>query len=248
MGWLARILVFAIAFTGFLIAWAPLAAALSLAGVRERGMEFTDVRGTIWNGRIDGLRVAGRPVGDVEMRIDPMGLLGLTVRADVETIGVVRARGAVAMDFARVLSASGASLRVDARYLDALHPALAGRDGDFFLRLDEFAVDPHGACLRAEGRAQTDILTHPAHAGDWAGPALEGPVSCEAGAMILAMQGENEDGRVNLRARLEAGAGASLVIRVEEPSAQARLALPHLDFSDDGDTLVYAREMSLSRE
>lgn len=248
MAWLARIAVFALAFAGFLLAWAPLAAALSFAGVAERGVAFTDVRGTIWNGRVEGLRVAGRPVGDVEMRLDPMGLLGLSLRAQVETVGVVRARGAVALDMARVLSASDASLRVDARYLDALHPALAGRDGDFFLRLDEFAVDAQGACLRAQGRAETDILTHPVRAGDWAGPPLEGPVTCEAGAMIVALGGENADGRVSLRARLEAGTGASLVIRVEEPSAQARLALPHLDFSDDGDALVYAREMSLSRE
>jgi general secretion pathway protein N len=185
-------LVGATAFLVALLALFPLRAVLQSEGAVLRAQ---DVQGSIWRGRLIGASVGPLPLGDAEVRANPLGLLGGTFRARLETRagrGVIMlgadAVGVRDLDFGVPLSRLGLPL-----------------PGDLFTR-DVTVRFSKGQCLWATGRVASDALRK-LPLGPQTGPVLEGRVSCRGGALVAPLTGAMNGMRASLQFTLR-GDGA----------------------------------------
>ena len=63
---------FLVLWSGFVIAQTPLGFVLDKAGLAGQGFRWSQTTGTIWKGRIDGLRIGVQPLGDIEIEAAPL--------------------------------------------------------------------------------------------------------------------------------------------------------------------------------
>jgi len=178
---------------GFLLVWLivllPLKAVVMLAGDR---LDYADVYGTVWDGRIYDLTTEGVPLREVRLQTHPLGWLSGRLVADWQVSDPeLRGRGEVALGGGGwTLSRTDVSVTLDR--LDA--PDLPGLDrGQFVqLRLAELAVD-EGGCRRARGDARTGALTGFAASQGFEGPVLTGMFDCRDGRVVLDFAGQSAD-------------------------------------------------------
>ena len=115
-----RLLVFLLSFSLFLAAMVPLSAAVRWSGLDRYGIWFARAEGLLWNGRIERLSYRGLPVGDLDLNIKPLSLLGLRVRAGwTLTGGDLEGHGVLETDF-------GSRMGLEDTVLDGRLPRWAG--------------------------------------------------------------------------------------------------------------------------
>jgi general secretion pathway protein N len=158
-----------LAFAAFIIVTLP--ATVITDRVQSNDVQLQAVDGTIWNGDIGLLQVAGIPLGHLHWKLHPLALLTAKLNADITLIGTdVNLSGILSSSF------SGERLSFD-RLKGALPLALLPRnalpggwagkvDFDFTaLELDK------GWPVRASGQVMTTNLTgpaqHPQNIGDY---------------------------------------------------------------------------------
>jgi hypothetical protein len=237
---LALALVFLGGFAVFLVAGAPLSVALRLAHVRERGIDYAGASGSVWRGVVRDVRVARQPVGDVEIAVVPAALLHGALGLDVSVRGAVRASGSARLGLDGSVRVRDASLVMETRDLARLHPAIAGRGGEVFVRLDEIVLDRTRACARAQGVIRTDVLTRGSSTADWKGPPLEGAVACADGALTVALRGAEDGVDVSVDGVLNPQGGARVHADVETESPDVAAALLYLGFQESPEGFSYA--------
>jgi len=236
------ILIFVAALAGFLITSAPLSAALDMMQVHQRGLIYSDASGTIWRGVVRDVSVAGQRVGDVEISVARAALLRGEGAVTFSSRGSVRADGVLRIRLGGVVRLERATFVVDARDLTRLHPDIAARGGEVFVRVEEAVFNHQKECMRASGAVQTDVLARGADAARWRGPVLEGDISCADGALMIALSGAESGVDVRVTAQLSARDGARLVadVSTQEPTLAAPLL--YFGFEENSEGFTYAYE------
>jgi general secretion pathway protein N len=186
-----RIVLILLFFFG-LILFMPMRIALGLTGLERVGVAARDVRGSIWNGRIDQLMLGTMPVGPVRAALSPISLLMGRARTDIW-----RQEGA-ADDLSGALTAGIGRIGID----DVTGAVPLGRSfaplpiGSLIME-DVTAYFSGDRCGHAEGRVRAQI------AGQFPGlnlsQGLSGIVSCDGDALLLPLVSQSGLEKVNLR-------------------------------------------------
>lgn len=173
------------AFVAFLILLMPARVALSLTGAQTL-LTYQEARGSIWQARLLGVQVRGRPLGAVELGVSPFALLTGSLNADVRFSGAGR-QGSFTLrkDKTTAVDALDMALDVNAVFgLAALNGVVTVRDGS--LSYDQ------GRCTSGSGAVRTNILESGFAATGIQAPVLAGALGCAAGQPAYTLSGENE--------------------------------------------------------
>tara|TARA_R110000868_G_scaffold2384_9_gene17775 strand:+ start:10328 stop:11065 length:738 start_codon:yes stop_codon:yes gene_type:complete len=203
----------------WLIVLMPLKAVLMLAG--SAGVSgYQEVYGTVWDGRIRGLRLAGLPIEDVHVALRPLGLITGRLVADWQ-IADTSARGHGRL----ALGATGFTLSQTDLSLQLSRIAVLADTGldpqeRIFLTIDQLEING-ATCRIAEGEVRSAALVSLARSFELEGPVVEGPLTCRDGALVLDLAGETSD--LSLDAELLL-AGDGFDWQVETRTGRAELA------------------------
>lgn len=180
-----HLLLFIAAFLLFLAARLPLGAALALRP-DAHSLGAHRVEGTIWNGRMKGVRLAGVDLGEARLGLDPTALLGGRVAFDVTLSG-----GAVTGS-ARIYRALGGGFGLLNGTMEArLHALAPTADLSGVFRIDDARLHfgPEG-CRVADGHIAA------------AAPPLSGALLCHEGTAAIAIAPVSHDPALDAALRL----------------------------------------------
>ncbi|WP_203291643.1 type II secretion system protein N [Maricaulis parjimensis] len=178
---------------GLLLVWLivllPLKAVVMLAGGDRLG--FSDVYGTVWDGRIYDLDVQGVAIRETAVQLKPLGLLTGRLVVDWQVDDPeLRGRGKAVLGGNRIdLSRTDISVTLDR--LDA--PDLPGLDRAerVQLRLGRLELD-QGVCRQASGDARLGALASLAAGYGLDGPVLTGQFACRDDRLVLDFTGTSD--------------------------------------------------------
>ena len=167
--------------------------------------------GTVWDGHV--AHIAGLPPIRTQLRGTDVAVeadgAGLTLDGTASPSGI-----------------TGMTLATPVRALSRFDPRLTGLAGDVSasdvtLRFED------GQCVEGSGTARTDALSRNVALWSWRGPELSGPVTCENGAVVVALSGQDAGTGVDARVEIDPlGLYTTTVdIRTAQPEAAALLPL-----------------------
>lgn len=175
-----------------LLLFLPMRAALGLAGLERLGVAARDVRGSVWNGRIDQLMLGDMPLGSVRAGLSPVSLLMGRARFDI-----ARKKG-LADDIGGALTVGFGRIGVD----DVTGVVPLGRTfaplpvGSLMLE-DVSAYYSGDRCGHAEGRVRARM------SGQMPGlnlsQGLSGVLACDGDALLLPLVSQSGMEKINLR-------------------------------------------------
>ena len=207
--------VFAAVFALSLAAAMPLGAALAFTRAGAMGLSAAAVSGSIWNGRLDDMRLKGIRFGAVAARLDPVSLLAATRRLRLDS-----REGHAVLALGRAQGVEGADAVIDI--------ALLGLPVAGVVRLQDATVlFERGRCSVAKGRLIADIAQ-----GAWKGPALQGELGCDGAIAVARLSGGNAGGEAEVTLSVDAAARYRLQTRVTGGDAGLRLALTIAGFTE----------------
>jgi len=199
------------------------------------GFDWQTARGSVWNGAIEKVRT---PFGILDqITIHPAHGLALfsatPLRVGVHSAGL-EANGWVG------------TKRLRQMHLEAQLVSLAFSDARLQGVLGTLKVDledlrySRQACEYAKGNVWTDVLRRNANTWNWSGPDLSGTVLCDAGDLVLELNGEDSNQRIKavLKLRFKGNYRAEVTVFTREPSAQTLLPLLGFAKHEDSFTLV----------
>lgn len=218
-------LLFATAFVVSAASAVPMEFALGLFSGQNTAIAARAVTGTIWNARMQDLRIDGFRAGNASVRLDPLSLMMGTRRLDIS-------------------SARGEAVLVDGELKGAEHvrASIGGSElglpfaTEGTVRLNDVTLlFQNGNCHAASGRIATD-----AFAVFSKGLELAGNLRCEDAAGIADLLGRNEEAEVALALRFQSDGGYRAETRVRNASPARREALLLAGFDQIGGDLVRA--------
>ena len=215
-------------FAGLVLVWLiillPLKAVMMIAG-GAGAFGYQDVYGSVWDGRVYGMRVAGVPIREIEMAADPLPLL----------VGRLAARWRVSDDSARGrghVSIGGSTFQVsDMDLLVSIDRlglrSFPGLDRSQMIDMDITALSLRdGRCESVQGRVQTTALVQFASTYGFEGPALLGVLSCDDGRLVITLDGAGADLELTGSVHMDQTAYAwDLELRTGRPELADALAL-----------------------
>lgn len=204
------------AFTGLLAlclgVLVPLQLALEWTGLADRGLSARAAEGSVWHGNLRGVQWRGKPVGNLQVQLQPLPLLAGTratkLEADTYNLQLLQGRrnGVQALDGTVVLGGL---------------PGLQGVTLE--LEFARFAlVFANGRCLRAEGMVQAGLKL-PGEGN--AVSLLSGQPQCVERAALIPLRSETGSARLEVDLRIEADGRYRLqaVVRDADPATTALL-------------------------
>ncbi len=176
--------------------------------------------GTVWNGLISGTDAGNlklsTSLGRLISGANPVhitgGPAGLSLKAEAGTKGL------------RALKAEGTM-----RALALRDPRLALVNGNF--RIDVPDMQVAKTCDYAEGTVWTDFLAQNGSRLRWAGPVLEGPVSCEEGQIVLNLTGKDAAADITAQIRIDLSGTYKTDIMAKVSDLNAGMALQFFGFT-----------------
>ncbi|WP_300528770.1 type II secretion system protein N [Maricaulis sp.] len=225
----------------WLIALMPLKAVMIVAGGAS-AFGYQDVYGSLWHGRVYGMRIAAMPVREIELAVNPLPLLvGRLSAAWSVSDSSVRGQGQMAM------AGDWMELR-ETRFNASLErlgvPVFPGLDLDGQVSGNISRLELDGdTCRSAQGTVRTAALTQFAATYGFQGPDLAGQLSCREGRLVLDFSGMSDD--LGLTGEIEfdrSGYQWSLELQTSRAELADVLALGGLE--RDGD--VWRRQGSVS--
>ena len=247
IGWFFRILLIALVALVGVVASLPLGVVTGQVETRASGLSWTQVQGTVWNGRISNLRFGRQVIGDARLSLKPSALLGGTLAYHVELEGsAVRGGLDAGINTSRVLSLNEINLMADARHLVGLNDTVRAAGG--IARISGGGVElAQMRCSSARGSVNTDMLVALGTRYDQALPELGGEIRCVEGMLALVLDGEAESGvSVWIDSQVGLVAPSRLEARVEGARGEVALALDALGFSSRSGEYTYVREQVLT--
>lgn len=163
----------------------------AVAGSSHVGV--SSAKGTVWAGRLNGVTIAGNPVGDLKVGLSPLSLMTGQVRLGLRRTPVGDAR-VVLLKGERATGVEGLNLRTP---IDFTAAGLPFRGIVAFT--DVIGVFRQERCLRAQGRIQLTL----AGDGPLRGVVLSGEPVCRSGVWSTTLAGPVADGEVTLVARID---------------------------------------------
>ncbi len=183
-------------FTGFLLVWLIILMPLKLVALvagSQMALSYSDVFESVWDGRVHHARFAGRSVERIDISADPLALFSGNLAVDVRvTDPDLRGRGRLTLGF-------GGRLRLEnlsgvANLSAVQFGTWPGVSPDALVSLEiDSLVWKNGACLEAQGRASSGALSEFAATFGYDGPLVDGHLSCRAGDLVVAFDGETSD-------------------------------------------------------
>lgn len=231
-----HVVVFVVLLIGFALASAPAAFVASFAPP-----EFTYARaqGSVWNGRLEGVRTRGLQITTLSWRISPFDLLQGRVIAPLQLTGDVEGdmRLLANMEDRRLMADQ---LRINGLPLDNV--MLAGTTE--IEALDIFFVG--GACRQATGTIRSDVLQQSSQALRINGPPLAGEARCDGEDALITLVGQNAGAdQVNIVMRLRGDGGGEWRFAILSASPEVQAALAVAGFQPDAGTGQLVRNEEL---
>jgi general secretion pathway protein N len=215
-------------FTG--LATLPLGFVLDRSGLAGGKIVWSATQGTIWNGRVVGLTFQGQPYGDLRTRLRlqelTLGRLAFDVRlqsAGVRGLGIIRPVGFNAIE------ATDVQLELDLSALHMLDPRLRSVGGEIALQSSKVMLDSRG-CVEAIGTASSDMLSRVAMALGQSWSSVSGELRCEAGALVVPLEGGGPEGELFSAQGKFGKGGSSIEARVSNADAALGYALGSIGF------------------
>ena len=227
-----------------LIAFTPLGFVMSQSGAGNF-VGWAKVDGTLMKGRVSGLYTGTQPIGDVDLELRPLSLLSLQPTYDVQW-GGAGGRGTGVLTLTRsALVGRELRLQQELGALEGLSPPVRAMGGSLRLSDGAFRITPEG-CESASGTLSTDTLsTLAAQYGRQFGQ-ISGPISCNAGAFVLDMEGIGDNGdRVEIDASANFAGFGEFTTQVETQDAQIVIALTQVGFQRENGRFVYRQSRTL---
>lgn len=190
---------------------------LTGAFANAKRVGVTSVKGTVWAGRMNGVTVAGSPVGDLKVGLSPLSLMTGQMRVSLRRTPLADAR-AVLLQGGRATGVEGLNLRTPIDFTTAGLPV-----SGIVAFTDVVGVFRQERCLRAGGKIQLIL----AGDGPLRGAVLSGEPVCQSGVWSATLVGPAADGKVTLAARIDGKGRYQLeimVATVNEVTIQGLLA------------------------
>lgn len=175
----------------WLVALMPLKAVMIAAG-GAAAFGYQDVYGSIWHGRIYGMRVAAMPVREIELAVNPAPLLiGRLSAVWNVSDSSLRGQGQIEVSGDR-LALTSTRFNTSLQRLGL--PSFPGLDldGQVSGTLTRLELDGD-RCLAAEGTVRTLVLSQFAATYGYDGPDLVGQFSCRGERLVLDFSGMSDD-------------------------------------------------------
>ncbi|MEL7031428.1 MAG: type II secretion system protein N [Pseudomonadota bacterium] len=220
-------------------AFTPLGFVLGQSGAGGLGVGWAKADGTLMKGRISGLYVGTQPIGDVSLELRPLSLLSLRPSYDIQW-GGAGGQGTAVLTLSRsALIGDNVRMRQEIGALEGLDPAVRAMGGSLDISDGAFRLTQTG-CADASGQLSTNTLsTLAAQYGRQFGE-IAGPISCENGAFVIAMEGSSESNdRVMIDARAALTGQGEFATRVQTQDAQIIIALTQIGFVRENGEFVY---------
>ena len=220
-------------------AFTPLGFVLGQSGAGGLGVGWAKADGTLMKGRISGLYVGTQPIGDVSLELRPLSLLSLRPSYDIQW-GGAGGQGTAVLTLSRsALIGDDVRMRQEIGALEGLDPAVRAMGGSLDISDGAFRLTQTG-CADASGQLSTNTLsTLAAQYGRQFGE-IAGPISCENGAFVIAMEGSSESNdRVMIDARAALTGQGEFATRVQTQDAQIIIALTQIGFVRENGEFVY---------
>jgi general secretion pathway protein N len=215
--------VFVAAFLSALAVAAPMSLALSWLGADEFSVSAANVSGTIWSGQLKDAHYRETPLGDVDVSLDPLSLIGGTRR-----LAVTGSLGKLTLVEGAVNGLEAADIAIAVEHL-GIAPSLN-------LRLENATVlFSRERCSRAEGRIAANIE-------QFGGLDVSGTLACAGEAAIARLQGGTETIEVSVTLRVNARAQYEAQTRVASSDPIVRAALAIAGFVEQGNEFVRSDE------
>lgn len=227
-----------------LFAFTPLGFVLSQSGVSNLGVGWAKADGTLMNGRISGFYVGTQPIGDVSLELRPLSLFSLAPSYDVQWSGA-GGQGTAVLKFSRsALAAEDVRMRQEIGALEGLEPAVRAMGGTLDIDDGAFRLTQSG-CDTASGELSTNALTTLAAQYGRQFGGIAGPISCDAGAFVVAMEGQSDAGdQVKIDARAALTGSGDFATRVRTQDTQIILALTQIGFVREDGEFIYRQSRS----
>ena len=199
-----------------LLLFLPLRLAIGWAGLGDRGLAARAVTGSLWWGTLEGARMGGVPLGDLNASLSPVQLLVGRARIDFSRAGAGADR------FQGAIGVTRHSFGIDD--LSATLPA-----GDRFaplpistIKFDDLSVRfVDGRCASGQGGVRATV------SGNIAGMALtqglSGNARCDGAMLLLPLVSQSGMETLNLRLSADGRYRAELLVRSADPALGARL-------------------------
>lgn len=239
------LIIFVLILLGSLVAFTPLGFVMQQSGVTKYGIGWAKVDGTLINGRISGLYAGTQPIGDVSLDLRPLSLLSLKPAYDVQWSGA-GGQGTGELILSRnAFVVNDVHMRQEIGALEGLEPAVRAMGGSLDVSDGAFRLTSLG-CEQASGTLSTNTLsTLAAQYGRQFG-AISGPISCEAGAFVIALAGQSDVGdTVIIDARAALTGAGDFVTRVSTRDTQIILALTQIGFVRANGEFVYRQSRGI---
>jgi general secretion pathway protein N len=229
---------------GIAVAMFPMSMAAEFAAKQVPEFRYGQASGSVWDGKLTGVSFGVQKIGDLSVKTELFklftgkagGKLGLTREGFSGEAGIDYALGGGGVEL------SNLKLTGKAGMVPGMPQVVAAGGGDFSLQVKDlkFAGD---ACESANGEVWTDALAK-VDLNGWVGPELRGPVTCEAGKLMVqatgkAPTGEDVVANMNISPQLD----MELVAIVTNAQGAAVKALTDIGFVPEGNALVIRQAM-----
>jgi len=218
-----HILVFVVALAVFAVARAPAAFFLQQ---HPGALTYDAAEGTIWNGTLRGAVIGPYRVTSARWSLSPLDLVQGKAIAPVSFAGDIEGDVILLGNLQGDRRIGAAALRIHGAPV-----GMAMAPGETrFHGLD--ILFEGGACARAQGRVESDVLVRAGEAIDWSGPPLSGAASCDGRNARITLQGANAAGeRVNAHITLMSDGAAAWRVAVHGPQPSTQAALTAAGFT-----------------
>ena len=228
-----------------LAAFTPLGFIMNQSGASNLGVGWAKVDGTLLKGRISGFFVGSQPIGDVSLKLRPLSLVSLAPSYDIQWGGAGGQGTAVLTVSRNAFAAQNIRMRQEIGALEGLEPAVRAMGGNLDVMDGAFRLTRTG-CESASGELSTNALSALAAQYGRQFGEISGPVSCDAGAFVLAMQGASDVGDlVNIDARAALTGSGDFATRVRTQDTNIILALTQIGFVRENGEFVYRQSRSV---
>lgn len=246
MAWLLRLLLFALALAGALAWTLPLSFVMERSGAAAYGLTWQEAEGTLWNGRLSGVAYGAQPIGEARLALQPMALLSGVVRYDVDWTGPP-GRGRARLSVGRGhVEAEHVVVDLTLANLPGLAREVRDSGGTASLTARRVRFED-GRCIAADGEARTTALKTVGARYGRALPELAGRIGCEAGMLVLPLEGESDEGeRVDVLARVGLVDVSSVQASVRGASAALETRLALMGFVLEDGAYTYRKEARLA--
>lgn len=232
-----HIVLFVVALVAFGVAMTP---AAFLVRERPDAFTFARVQGSIWNGRLEQVRLGPYRADSATWQISFLDVIQGKVRVPVELVaGTMQGR---VMLLANVHN--DRRLFIPTLRLDGVDLGPRGTwPGEVLISgLDIFFDD--GVCSAAQGTVYSDVFVRSGERLGWSGPTLNGAAACEGEDAVITMSGRNAmDEQVTGRIVLRGDGSGSWAVAVEGAQPETAAALASAGLQDGAGEAGYGEVM-----